>query len=281
MPYAPTEKQLDYAKKIALKRKEPLPTNADVDAKICRAYIAAHKNDVTAKVKQPTDKQKAYAKRIYTGMPGTISEREYQVALTGADKCSSFIQRYEDTFKEIEVLAECRKKLNSLDVIPASLRQAIKRAPSAKDKKAVLDTYVGKGYSGVNPASLHTVPEKLTAYWLEGLQCTAFEGMGKLENVLGNNPNVDFNFEHLQRELATAPCKDLRHNDEQAPVRHIILREPFDDRFLYFGQWDEELYVLDVGRQQYCAIEFVGKPIWIEFHDDVEMFEFMLKRAWG
>jgi hypothetical protein len=59
------------------------------------------------------------------------------------------------------------------------------------------------------------------------------------------------------------------------------LRENFDDRFLYFGQWDEELYVLDVGRQQYCAIEFVGKDVWIEFNDDVEMFEFMLKRAWG
>lgn len=59
------------------------------------------------------------------------------------------------------------------------------------------------------------------------------------------------------------------------------MRENFDDRFLYFGQWDEELYVFDLTQQQYCAIEFVGKPVWIEFDDDVQMFEFMLQRAWG
>ncbi|WP_321927899.1 SMI1/KNR4 family protein [Paraburkholderia guartelaensis] len=58
------------------------------------------------------------------------------------------------------------------------------------------------------------------------------------------------------------------------------LRDSFDSRFVYFGQRDEELYVLETTLQRYCAIEFVGTPVWAEFKDDVEMFEFMLARAW-
>lgn len=58
------------------------------------------------------------------------------------------------------------------------------------------------------------------------------------------------------------------------------LRDSFDNRFAYFGQRDEELYVLDTSTQRYCAIEFVGKPVWKKFGDDKEMFEFMLERAW-
>jgi len=59
------------------------------------------------------------------------------------------------------------------------------------------------------------------------------------------------------------------------------LRDSFDNRFVYFGQRDEELYVFELASQRYCAIEFVGKPVWEEFDDDKEMFEFMLERAWA
>ncbi|MCZ2903321.1 SMI1/KNR4 family protein [Burkholderia thailandensis] len=58
------------------------------------------------------------------------------------------------------------------------------------------------------------------------------------------------------------------------------LRDSFDSRFVYLGQRDEELYVFETAKQRYCAIEFVGKPVWVEFRDDTEMFEFMLERAW-
>lgn len=58
------------------------------------------------------------------------------------------------------------------------------------------------------------------------------------------------------------------------------LRSNFSDHFLYFGQLDEELYVFDLKSQKYCAIEYVGKPVWEEFLNADEMFEFMLERAW-
>lgn len=57
------------------------------------------------------------------------------------------------------------------------------------------------------------------------------------------------------------------------------LRETFSADFIYFGQLDEELYVLELASQTWCAIEFVGKPIWKRFRDSLEMFEFMLERA--
>jgi len=74
--------------------------------------------------------------------------------------------------------------------------------------------------------------------------------------------------------------------EKQALFRETIfeansnLRDSFDNRFVYFGQRDEELYVFELATQRYCAIEFVGKPVWAEFQNDTEMFEFMLERAW-
>lgn len=62
---------------------------------------------------------------------------------------------------------------------------------------------------------------------------------------------------------------------------NIDLHDTFSVDFIYYGQLDEELYVLELASQTYCALEFVGKPVWKRFRDDLEMFEFMLERAWG
>ncbi len=48
--------------------------------------------------------------------------------------------------------------------------------------------------------------------------------------------------------------------------------------FIYFGQNGEELFVLSLKTGFFCAIEFVGKPVWAEFADADEMFRFMLER---
>lgn len=58
------------------------------------------------------------------------------------------------------------------------------------------------------------------------------------------------------------------------------LRDSFSADFIYYGQRDEELYVYDLKAAVYCAIEFVGKPVWERFSDAQTMFEFMLERAW-
>lgn len=56
------------------------------------------------------------------------------------------------------------------------------------------------------------------------------------------------------------------------------LRETFSGDFIYFGQNGEELFVLNPKTGCFCAIEFVGKPVWAEFADADEMFRFMLER---
>lgn len=56
------------------------------------------------------------------------------------------------------------------------------------------------------------------------------------------------------------------------------LRETFSEDFIYFGQNGEELFVLNLKTGCFCAIEFVGKPVWAEFADADEMFRFMLER---
>lgn len=57
------------------------------------------------------------------------------------------------------------------------------------------------------------------------------------------------------------------------------LRGSFDRRSVYFGQRDEELYVLEKTSKRHCAIEFVGAPVWGDFENDIGMFEFMLGRT--
>jgi hypothetical protein len=56
------------------------------------------------------------------------------------------------------------------------------------------------------------------------------------------------------------------------------LRDTFSGDFLYFGQNGEELFALDLRTDRFVAIEFVGKPVWAEFADSVEMIRFMLHR---
>ncbi len=60
---------------------------------------------------------------------------------------------------------------------------------------------------------------------------------------------------------------------------NINLRDSFDERFLYFGNRDEELYVYNPETMTYQGIEYIGDTAWVEFDELEEMLEFMLKRS--
>lgn len=235
MPKPPTKKQHAYAKSIAQNRNESLPAGAELDAAICSAYIGTYKDASSLKStpKPPSDRQTTHAGRIFAALSDSIGEQEFQLALTDAGRCSRFIQQYEDAYKERQAQEKERKLLdvsrdilNGLDVVPALLRQAISNASSVQEKHAVLSKHraAGKGFSGLDPASLHSMPEKLTGYWLEGLQSTAFEGLGELENALGDDRRACFDLDDLQRALVTAPCEGLQPGEQPIPLRHIILK---------------------------------------------------------
>lgn len=74
------------------------------------------------------------------------------------------------------------------------------------------------------------------------------------------------------------PIKPEPGFEETISQANQNLNEYFSRDFVYFGQNGEELYVLNLKTSHYCAIEFVGKPVWREFADAEEMYRFMLER---
>ena len=60
---------------------------------------------------------------------------------------------------------------------------------------------------------------------------------------------------------------------------NINLRDSFDERFLYIGNRDEELYIYNPKTMTYQGIEYIGDTVWVEFDDLEEMLEFMLNRS--
>jgi hypothetical protein len=80
--------------------------------------------------------------------------------------------------------------------------------------------------------------------------------------------------------LTIWPALDAPLFRETIILANRELRDTFSDAYLYFGQRDEELYVLEVATLRWCAIEFVGMPEWASFDSAEAMFQFMLARAW-
>jgi len=227
----PSKKQIDFARSIAKRRNEPLPEGVEFDSVACSAYIKKLKDSIPQKsAEPPSEKQVSYATSIFDAFSESISEQEFQRACTESGLCSAFIRRYDEAFnehaakeKEKRLLGRCRQMLNELEFIPKALRKAYNDAKSIEEKRRVLSDAPG-GFSGLNPGELRSVPEKLIGYWLEGMQSSAFESMGKLDNMLGNDPRASFELEGLQKALTKAPTNGLQLAGGDTPVRLIVLK---------------------------------------------------------
>jgi len=209
----PPRKQIEFANRIAKRREESLPPGVQSDAAACSAYIDAYKD-------APSKKQSDYARSISDALPA-VTKSELRQALADSRLCSAFIWRHEPAFKA----REARRELNQLYVVPASLRKTLGRASVDEQREMLRDhLHAGGGFSGVDPATLKSVPEKLIGYWLEGLERSAFEGMGKLPNVLGNDRRGSFkNLEELRKALATQSTEELELGEGARPIRYLII----------------------------------------------------------
>jgi DNA topoisomerase IA len=222
MPRLPSDKQLAYARGLAEQQRETLPTEVELDAALCSAYIEAMKN----KPKPPSGGQLDYARNIYEALSKQISPQAYERALISSDECSQFIEQYKGAHEEKRCLAKFVDTLNKLDFVPARLTRELSGLGSSKERLDALEAYRrgGTGFSGLDPARLASRQEKLIGYWLEGLQSTAFEGLAKLDNLLGENEKARFNVDELKELLDAAACKDLNPEDSPTPVRHLVLK---------------------------------------------------------
>lgn len=79
--------------------------------------------------------------------------------------------------------------------------------------------------------------------------------------------------------LVIWPAKTEEFFDETIHQANNSLSQDFSEDYIYWGNMDEELYVFDLRTRGYCAIEYVGKPVWMRFENAEEMFVFMLERA--
>lgn len=183
----------------------------------------------------PSERQIDYAKNIHKKLADTISARELELALSSRSNCGRFIDKHKKAFearlesedRKREKAAQNRflKELNKLDCITPKLRTALSSAETPSARLAALNAYkvADGGFTRIDPNSLSSIPEKLIGYWLEGLLSTAFDNMGKLDDLIGD-PKSTFTVDEIEELLSTQPCRDLKFDQPQPPVRHLVLK---------------------------------------------------------
>lgn len=250
-PTKPSDKQIDFAKSIAKERGEELPETVLLDKKACRAYLDKYASNNKKKESTPednfpalpdtlqelpSDKQKQLAKNIHNKLSDSIDEKELQNALPSKQACSKFIEKYKPSYsarieletikREQKRLNEFREALNSIDFITPELRTKVAAADTSESKRDVVRAYKNEsksGHSRIDASKLNSIPEKLIAYWLEGLQSTAFDSLSKLENLLGD-PKGGFEYSEIEAKLNEHKCDNIQFDQLQMPIRHLVLK---------------------------------------------------------
>lgn len=83
----------------------------------------------------------------------------------------------------------------------------------------------------------------------------------------------------LDNGLTIWPCAPHWEFHESILTANRDLRENVSDAFLYFGQRDDSVFVLELVTGRFLAVELNGLSEWEEFPNCEAMIEFMLERA--
>jgi hypothetical protein len=75
------------------------------------------------------------------------------------------------------------------------------------------------------------------------------------------------------------PLHKHQYRDETITQANEDLREHYSEDYLFYGNFDEELYCYHIPSGGYQAIEYVGEPVWNKFDSADEMFIYMIKRG--
>jgi len=245
----PSPGQIKFAEDLAKKAGIPVPADVRSDKKKCSAFISRHKDTAASAAKlseegvsaTPSDAQRAYINKIAKALPELVTPEVLAVALSDLAGCNAFIGKFGDQFKQhcavqkqeqaAKAELNARRKLEylirGLECITPQLRQSVAAAASWEEKQEVVETYKKAGKSGftrLDASKLASINHKLVGYWLEGLKSTAFDAMGKLENLLGDKPRRPFSLEMIATRLLTEPCEGLSFDAPSAPVRHLVFK---------------------------------------------------------
>lgn len=83
----------------------------------------------------------------------------------------------------------------------------------------------------------------------------------------------------MDNGLTIWPCAPYWEFRESILTANRDLRENVSDDFLYFGQRDDSVFVLELATERYLAVELSGLAEWEEFPNCEAMVEFMLERV--
>lgn len=172
--------------------------------------------------KLPSDKQKKFAENIREELGEKIKQEELEHALTSSPRCSEFIRRHKPAFDQ----AKLNKAISAVEVVTPQLRRILTGSSTLQEKLTAVRAYrdEGAGFSSLDPKTLTRSEERLAGYWLEGLLATAFDSMGKLGNLLGDDKRRTFDLEGLKKTLQVASCDGLSFDQTPTPVRQIALK---------------------------------------------------------
>jgi hypothetical protein len=79
--------------------------------------------------------------------------------------------------------------------------------------------------------------------------------------------------------LVIFPLRQHANYEETITQFNDDFRDHYNDEYLFYGYYDEELYCYHTPSCEYQAIEYVGEPVWKKFDSASDMFIFMIKRG--
>lgn len=249
MPIAPrdrpTEKQLQFARKIANALGLQLG-DAVHDKSACSTFISAHLDAFKARASsvsagtsaaptaratqhsatsRPTEKQVEFAEELHAELkdssvawPGLA--RAFSTAMQGRQACSEFIEIAKEKRAELQYL----QGLNQMAVASAAMRAELQAAPSNADRLALLKHFKSQPRKAETLVPPSTPLLALISYWSEAITQTAFVGLATADNLLGSDKSRSFTLRELPDELAESSEPELSFQDSPAPVRHLLVR---------------------------------------------------------
>ncbi|MDU9392018.1 AAA domain-containing protein [Pseudomonas sp. zfem002] len=214
---APAENSLKYASQLA--KKHDLQLSAEVQAThaACSAFIDEWKG-VTEKEWRALKKELDALCDHLPGLVDSADRRKAQGSIVFARELRRrCVEEHSPTL--LAALID-----DMPQVPPGLLAQTLALDdPEARLRHLREQTRNRIGFARIHPDSLDSVQEKFLAYWIEGLQSTAFDALGKLENCLGKQP--DFNsLGALLEALRHMPVSRLKLDDRNPPVRTLVLK---------------------------------------------------------
>jgi hypothetical protein len=241
---APSQKQINFAQNIAKQRGEDLPAGVLENGKTCSAYIEAYKeeqNETRQKAavpptkdgRPPSENQLSLIESIEKKLGSEIDPSEFLVARTNFNTANRFLNEYKPLYdarialekaaREKKAIDQFWNAMNYLDVVPPAVRQAIQATEDIRQKIRLVQEQGQAGFAGLDVHSLNTPQEKLIAYWLEGLQSTAFESLGELPDLFGKQESA-VSYDRLPELLATTAIEGIKFDQGMPPTRHLVFK---------------------------------------------------------